>query len=735
MVLDVLCRGRCRNPATDSLRAPQTTGYMQRPVDEVTPAPQRRGGVTGGAGRSHIISPMTESSAVRPQPTDSPASRYRSDIDGLRAVAVGAVLLYHAGFGFVPGGFTGVDIFFVISGFLIGGHIYAEEQSGRFSFAAFYQRRAKRILPALFAVLLASLLASVWLLSPLELKNFAAEAITTLFSASNIFFRFKQGYFAIRSDLRPLLMTWSLGVEEQFYIFVPLIITWLMRKKARLIPILIAGGVASFVLALYQVDRSPDAAFYLLPARAWELLAGVILAVVLAKRPGEEGRRGSPMKNAGGFVGAALMLAPILLLHASTPFPGAAALPSVLGAVLLLWAEGSWINTVVLPLRPLRYVGRISYSLYLWHWPLLSFAAIVLDVKVTHTQAAFLLAVAFLLSVASYRWVEQPFRRSRTPAVPLLLRYAAATAVLLVIFTGARLTYGLQFRNPALAHTELVDAVGGLDNCFVTDGVAAPPTSAACWEKTGKPAIALWGDSHAESIDSALRSSANAAGFDYAEISKTACPPLADVSLHYAKTPDHAAECIAYNEEAVRELRNDPSIKTVILAGYWKAFLITPKSETPGWLVAKGKGYAMPSQEAAISMFSDGLERTIAQLRASGKHVVVLQDDASFYTSPLWRVRTSALPVRRWLVHVLRPDTVIDPGVDAPQQVSEDRIARTAIEAVAAKTGAEVYDLEAQLCRPDGMCAYRDKDLFYKDFHHLSSSGAAHALTGLRLPM
>ena len=270
----------------------------------------------------------------------------------------------------------------------------------------------------------------------------------------------------------------------------------------------------------------------------------------------------------------------------------------------------------------------------------------------------------------------------------------------------------------------------------MTDGVAAPPTSPACWEKTGKPAIALWGDSHAESIDSGMRSKVHAAGYDYAEISKTACPPLTRVSLHFEKTPDHAAECIAFNDQAMRELRNDPAVKTVVLAGYWKAFLIAPQSESPGWLVAQGRGYTMPSQEAAISMFSDGLEGTITQLRAAGKHVVVLQDDASFYTSPLWRVRTSALPARRWLVHVLRPESPIDPGMDAPQQVSEDRMARTAVEAVAAKAGADVYDLQAQLCRPDGLCAYRDsKDLFYKDFHHLSNSGASHVLSGLRLPM
>jgi peptidoglycan/LPS O-acetylase OafA/YrhL len=261
--------------------------------------------------------------------TDSaPTDRtYRPDIDGLRAIAILSVVLYHAGVPYVSGGFTGVDIFFVISGYLIGGHIYSELRGGTFSFARFYQRRAKRILPAFYAVLAFTILASLLMLSPLENHFFALSAFSATLSVSNIFFmRYLEGYFRVRAGFHPLLMTWSLGVEEQFYAVIPLLMLLLARiRRSLLLPAILATCILSFLLAWHEVGIDPTSAFYLLPSRAWELGIGVLLAVTQQTR--KQLSLPAPLTHLLSLMGIVLMLAPILALNADSLFPGPAALP------------------------------------------------------------------------------------------------------------------------------------------------------------------------------------------------------------------------------------------------------------------------------------------------------------------------------------------------------------------------------------------------------------------------
>jgi peptidoglycan/LPS O-acetylase OafA/YrhL len=675
---------------------------------------------------------LTQVSQHTPPHTNEVSGDYRADIDGLRAIAVLSVLFFHAGFAGFSGGFTGVDIFFAISGFLIGGHIYAEEQAGRFTFAGFYRRRAKRILPALYVVICATLVLGSALLSPSELRRAATESVATLLSGSNFFFWKITDYFAVASEQRTLLMTWSLGVEEQFYLVVPLLMVWLLRFKIRLVSGLAVLSGLSFCIACYQVAHTPVSAFYLLPARAWELFGGVLVALMIAQK-----KPGTPIsertQHVLGGLGLLLLLLPIFFLTPAIPFPGPGALLSIVGAALVLCSPRALTNRTVLSAGALRFVGRISYSLYLWHWPLLTFTRIVLGANPSRLQAAAVLAVSFLLATATYYWIEQPFRSSRTPELRLLLRYASATAFLILVCLGMRITYGMAFRAPALATVEKKLEATPEDPCLVRDFAAAPNTSAACVENTGRPAMAVWGDSHAGSIAPALRERAHKAGYNFIETSKSACPPLANTGRYFHEIPGRAKECIAFNNNVLHRLQADPYIQVVILTARWKDSLVEPYEDHTGWLVDGGKPDApMPSLQASKQKLTASLLRTISSLQKAGKRVLVLQDVAEFSEEPLWHVRTFDLRSRRWLITRLRPGQPIDPGTDVKNNQAADGMARAIISCASRSTGAGLIDLEHALCTSAVACRYRDAThIFYRDNQHLTPAGAQAALDAL----
>jgi peptidoglycan/LPS O-acetylase OafA/YrhL len=659
---------------------------------------------------------------------------YRADIDGLRAVAVLSVLFFHAGFAGFQGGFTGVDVFFVISGFLIGGHVYQEELTGRFTFIAFYRRRAKRILPALYAVVCAVIVLGALILSPLELRRSATEGVATLLSGSNFFYWKTTNYFAVASDQRTLLMTWSLGVEEQFYLVVPLLMVFLLRFKVRLTPVLAVLTAVSFCTACFQVAHAHEAAFYLLPARGWELFGGVLLALITssARRPAHSSKA---TQNVLGGIGLLLVLLPIAFLPHAVPFPGIGALPSVLGSAFVLWTPDGWTNRRILSIGILRYVGRVSYSLYLWHWPLLTFTRIVLGTRPTRLQATAVLAVSFLAAAASYKWIEQPFRSTRTPGTRLLVRYAAVAAGLIVVCLGVRMTYGMAFRAPQLALEEKLDWSAG-DPCVVQPPANRPNTANQCFENTGRPALALWGDSHAGSLAKALRQQTHGAGYDFIQASESSCPPLANTGLYYPESPDEAEECIAFNNNALQSFETNRNIQIVVLASYWRVSLVDPYEHDKAWIVTGDEPRGRkPSLEATERLLSASLQSTISALQKAGKKVLVLQDVPIFAEDPQWRIRTVNLPFREWLFNRMRPDQPIDPGTDMQMNQSEDLAARRIVEDATESTGAGLIDLEAALQVSPATYRYRD-DLhcYYGDNQHLTFAGAQAALTKLILP-
>ncbi|MFG1393934.1 acyltransferase family protein [Xanthobacter agilis] len=362
---------------------------------------------------------------------------YRPDIDGLRAVAVGSVVLFHGGFSLFGGGFVGVDVFFVISGFLITSIIADDLERGRFSLVDFYDRRIRRILPALFLVLFTTVAIGAFILLPTQMENLAGSLIPATLFYANIHFMGLESYFAPAAEELPLLHLWSLAVEEQFYIVFPLLLFVLMRVGGRRLAVigLFAVALVSLVIAQVELQEAPRRAFFLLSSRAWELLVGALIALApLPKVP--------PKVAAGlGALGLGALLIPVFLYNRNTSFPGVAALPPVLGAALLIYsgrhaARGPAARLLALP--GLVYVGRISYSLYLWHWPLLAFAFIYRGRALTPLLAAGIILLAVALSALSLRYVEAPLRRAGAGGGRRAVRFAAAAAVMLVAVFGAR---------------------------------------------------------------------------------------------------------------------------------------------------------------------------------------------------------------------------------------------------------------------------------------------------------
>lgn len=349
------------------------------------------------------------------QPAAAVHLAYRPDIDGLRAVAVLSVVLFHAFPALLRGGFIGVDVFFVISGFLITGILRRELEAGGFSFAGFYARRVRRIFPALVLVL-ASCLAFGWLvLFPDEYRQLGKHVVGGAGFAANFFYWAQVGYFDTAADTKPLLHLWSLGIEEQFYILWPVILLLGWRLRANLLALAAVLALVSFVVNLAGIDRYPGATFYFPVSRAWELLLGAGLAC-LHGRPGASipafaARPAWLAPNLLAWLGAALLAAGLVLITREDSFPGWRALLPALGALLIIGAgPRAWFNRVLLSNRPMVWIGLVSYPLYLWHWPLLSFARIIESGEPAPAIRAGAVLLALLLAWLTYRLVERPLR-------------------------------------------------------------------------------------------------------------------------------------------------------------------------------------------------------------------------------------------------------------------------------------------------------------------------------------
>ncbi len=426
---------------------------------------------------------------------------YRKDIDGLRAIAVVAVVLFHADLG-CSGGFVGVDVFFVISGFLITSLILKEIREGRFGLVAFWERRVRRIAPALAVMVIATTVAGWFLYFPEDYGRLAQSVVAQVFLVSNMFFWRQAGYFSPEAETKPLLHTWSLAVEEQFYIFFPLLLVFLFRKKRGT-----GGGavlwlaLASFGLGWWGVHVRPMAAFYLLPTRAWELLIGALIAGSSVR-----GFAARWQGELAAWTGLALILGSVLLYTRATLFPGLAALAPCVGAGLIIFSGAAPAPTAVgrmLAVRPMQFIGQVSYSFYLWHWPVLMFAKYTTVREFSVIERLGLAAVSFGLAVISWRWIETPFRkRSFCPQRWQVFAFAGLSSVAMLAIGGAvYLAHGFPARMPAGA-ADFMDSPGsGLKYTDITlkEAEAGEFVELGGQARDQPIKLLLWGDSHAMS--------------------------------------------------------------------------------------------------------------------------------------------------------------------------------------------------------------------------------------------
>jgi peptidoglycan/LPS O-acetylase OafA/YrhL len=500
--------------------------------------------------------------------------RYRPEIDGLRAIAITSVILFHAWSSTFPGGFVGVDIFFVISGYLITSLIVKEREDGHFSFASFYARRARRILPAFLAMTLVSTIGAIVMFLPHDLAVYGRMVIYALLFGANFRLAASPGYFHDSMQENPLLHMWSLSVEEQFYAVWPI----LLILMARFIPtrrkfMTVALCAASLIAAEVLVQIWPKSAFFHLPTRGWELLVGAMLAMGLFPKIGN-----NIAANVLSLGGLCLMIAPLFLYTKETAFPGVAALAPVLGAAFLIQGtEGQRGRiTASLSSKPVVFIGLISYSLYLWHWPILAFATYALARPLQPSEASLCVLIAFAAAVFSWRYVEQPFRkRSAGPlrvfpvlkgfSVPALTPsgYAALTLTVILIAFGSffQKSKGAPWRLAPEVRRLTENHVPWLSDICISEKRTKGNNLTECQFGDTSTNVIVWGDSHSQHY---LPVFVKAFGHGRAYITY-GCSPLKEES-----GSGQPADCQSNNRHVLNEiLRLKPKI--VIMASYWNA--------------------------------------------------------------------------------------------------------------------------------------------------------------------
>ncbi|AZP52375.1 acyltransferase [Rahnella aquatilis] len=650
----------------------------------------------------------------------STSHRYRSDIDGLRALAILLVVLYHSGVTLFSGGFIGVDIFFVISGFLIGGIISKEFHNSTFSYYNFYARRIKRIAPALLTMLLLCSIFSYYFLSPLELIDFAKYSVATILSVPNIALWKGMDYFSTNSDLNPLLMTWSLGVEEQFYIFLPLIFSLCIARRIKLFTATIFITIVSFLLCLYITNIKPSPAFYLLPTRAWEMGVGVAIAL----KQNEIYNIGFIKKNKPlcFLIGTILVLSCSIFLDNNTLFPGFIAVLPVLGASLIIIGE-SRASNVFLSNKPMVYIGIVSYSWYLWHWPFLSFTRMAYNGHPPVTITLFVSTLALILSYFSYKLVEVPFRKPmKASNKKIVLIYISTVSIFITPLILSMLFGGLKYRvNNEIIVSEKNRLISISDKCLVANTQSLPDSS-DCIPNKDSESVALVGDSHAAALRGGVDIYAKNNNMSVYQLTKSSCPFLVDTPRYIKRIPEHAELCNNFNKNVIKELIDNKKIKVVIMSAYWDAGISLNDTEF-GY-----HEYKNQNSDNNITALQKGLSKTIEILRNNGKKIIIVEDVPYFKFDVVKEVINKNIPLRYRFGELIGNPP--ESSQFSPKTIAKMADVKSTIESM--KThGAIIFSPEKNLCNLNG-CQYSMNGIsIYYDQQHLNMLGGGIALKGL----
>lgn len=617
-------------------------------------------------------------------------STYRSDIDGLRAVAILPVVLFHASIPGFSGGFVGVDVFFVISGFLITSIIRTEIQQTRFTLTGFYERRARRILPAFFAMMLACLGLATWTLYPHQFLAFSRSVIAASLFVSSFLFRSEEGYFDLESEQKPLLHTWSLSVEEIFYIVFPLLLLTLRHRQQKT-QIRVLTGIAilsltASAIALAQ-DPNSQSAFFLPYSRAWELLLGALLAYRFLPNPNPR------LRDLASLIGLAMILLAVVRYSKETVFPGISALLPCLGAALVIHAgqQGSSLGGRLLSTPILVFIGQISYALYLWHWPLLVFARIRYAEPLPAWLIVAILALSFLLAVLSTRFLEQPIRRSKLISRrQVLITSALGLFTLVAIGSVGIASQGWSGRYPPEVARILFaeqDRDPRQDDCLTSGNAAA---GCLYGQPSSLSKVALWGDSHAAVYAVMLGELAAAQDQSIHVFTMPSCPPLDGWAL---PVQSWRGNCLDFQDLTMQQLLNSSSIHSVLLS-------------------ARFAGYPIAEPESG---FEAKLHATIRRLQAVGKRV--------FLIGPVPELGEHVpLALSQALLAGKPVDDLWQPIETFRQNLG---FVFTLLDTAQAATAADILKPHQQLCERGRCFFYRDGVVNYYDEHHLSLTGAA----------
>ncbi len=634
---------------------------------------------------------------------------HRSDIDGLRAIAIIPVILYHAGISTFGGGFTGVDVFFVISGYLITSLLTRDLDVDDFSIVKFYERRARRILPALIAVLFASTVAAWIIIPPVEMVTFCKSVLATITFSSNIYFWKTSGYFSAAAETTPLLHTWSLAVEEQFYICFPILLATIIRSRKRILtPVLAAIVIVSLSVSEWGVSRTPSATFFLIPSRAWELCVGSLAALI--SNHAMDRRLSDPAANAASVLGMVLVCTPFFIYSDSTPFPGLHAAPSVFGAALIiLFSRPTGLVYRALSQKMLTHVGLISYSAYLWHQPILAFAKELSPEPNSLLQVLALSAGSFVVAHVCWKHLEQPTRNRTLVSTRKLLIWIAATLMVLLIFNMLGiLNRGFEERLSEPAKSFFSGEHNTLKriNCHSTPQNPIAPGQACIEGNTDHVIAALVGDSHAFGISGMLGREFNNGRFGYLQLTADGCPPATD--LYRKDDPNYNASCIKHNIDTYDLIRNHGEIKYIVIFAIWHHWLQNADSNAP-------QDAQLPTRTARVS---SAFMRQIQQYVQLNRKVILVYPTPEFDTD---------VPHALWAAHVKNmafANIYAPPAHHQNRRELEDFFAQAAkIKGVIATPVNDLFCKKSATGRETCQVSDNNAPLYF-DTHHLTENGA-----------
>ena len=652
--------------------------------------------------------------------------KYRPEIDGLRSIAILPVLLFHGGVGVFSGGYVGVDVFFVISGYLITTILLGDLSEGRFSLLRFYERRARRILPVLFVVMAACIPPALLWMLPNALRDFSQSLIAVSVFASNILFAREEGYFAAAADEKPLLHTWSLAVEEQYYVIFPILLFLLWRTgRNRTFVFLILLTMVSFYFSEFSIFAFPKQHFYFSPSRAWELLSGSLCAFLLFNRPVHP-------NNLLSLTGLGLIAYAIFAFTADTPFPSAYTLAPVVGTglIILFCGRHTWLGKFLSLKIPVG-IGLISYSLYLWHQPLFAFARIRTKLPPSQELMLALIAASFALAYLTWRFVEQPVRRRTIARSRIAVFASSSAAIFIFIAVGTvghfQLIKGNWEVPPNAKYESMKDrtsALGSVCRAEVDESLNGF-IGCAFGDLDAKHTVILYGDSHAQAISQRLRDRFASEGLKGLFITGT--PGCGVELLTIADTVSDPALC-ERNYEKLKDLLKRRA-DAIILMSRWTQHLypIAGSIDSPSYTNEAGieersvyREYTALDQNGKRSFGAEAKkaasQRYVNELVSIGKPVVLI------YPIPATAWNIFKLNAYEYNIHGTVPEEIT---ISAPRYLKRNELILEWFDALNASNLIKVpiFDLFCT-AGPTGRCKIQENAIpLYDDDDHLSYEG------------